>query len=324
MDRARRVGTPALSKLTVKARPLGRSGEALLKGSASRPKKNRRRQTLWSRLPKPAVVADSCGRALRRSLPALAAAGSLAAVGTGAVVGYHWVTRSPRFAITAIEIRGTQHLSAAALLATLPVHTGENIFRTNLGVLEAALATEPWIASVSAQRELPHTLVLEIHERTAVAVAQVGPDAYLLDGAGHPFKRASGAEADGLPVVAGLERAAFARDPAGTALTVTVALAALATWDASPARPHAAAVDIDALGSLVVHPALGATRVASVDLGPLGGDLAPRLAAFDAAWSELSPDERADLRTIHLGARPDHVTVAFATTVAPTAAATKN
>ncbi len=324
MDRARRVGTPALSKLTVRSRPSGRASEGLPKGSLARSKKNRRRQSLWSRLPKPAVVADSCGRALRRALTAMAAVATIGAVGTGIVVGYHWVTRSPRFAITAIEIRGTQHLSATALLAALPVHPGENIFRTNLGALETALAAEPWIATVSAQRELPHTVVIDIRERTAVAVAQVGPDAYLLDASGHPFKRATDAEAAGLPVVGGLDRAAFTRDPAGTALTLTVALATLATWDANRDRPHADAIDIDALGSLVVHPTIGSTHLASIDLGPLGGDLAPRLDAFDAAWSELSTAERADLRSIHLGARPDHVTVAFATTVAPTAAATKN
>ena len=36
------------------------------------------------------------------------------------------------------------------------------------------------------------------------------------------------------------------------------------------------------------------------------------MAAFDAAWAGLSDAERARTRAIHLGARPDHVTVAFA------------
>jgi len=32
---------------------------------------------------------------------------------------------------------------------------------------------------------------------------------------------------------------------------------------------------------------------------------------FDAAWAGLSDAERARARSIHLDARPDHVTVAF-------------
>jgi hypothetical protein len=33
---------------------------------------------------------------------------------------------------------------------------------------------------------------------------------------------------------------------------------------------------------------------------------------FDTAWAGLSEDERHRARAIHLDARPDHVTVAFA------------
>src|SRR5262245_9329103 len=99
MDRSRRAGTkrrdetpsqsrlepPPASRLTVKARP------------------NRRRATtggtgtVWSRLPKPPVIADACGRALRRALPALVGIGVLGAVGGTAWAGYRFVTTSARF-----------------------------------------------------------------------------------------------------------------------------------------------------------------------------------------------------------------------------------
>src|SRR5690242_8483727 len=113
MDRSRRAGAketrpqpPASSRLTVKARP------------------NRRkvapRGSLWSRLPKPMAIADACGRALRRSLPALIAVGVLGAVGGTAWGGYRFVTTSSRFAITEIAVNGNQQLSADQIRATLP------------------------------------------------------------------------------------------------------------------------------------------------------------------------------------------------------------
>src|SRR3569623_1281401 len=100
MDRSRRQGTqrapsdpPAASRLTVRAKP------------------NRRRAPttpLWSRLPKPAVVANACGRLLRRSLPALIGLAVIGAIGGTAWAGYRFVTTSARFAISAIEVRGSR------------------------------------------------------------------------------------------------------------------------------------------------------------------------------------------------------------------------
>src|SRR5258706_78602 len=73
MDRSRRSGAkeaapttpPNASRLTIK------------------PRRNRRRQgSLWSRMPKPPQIANACGRALRRSLPALPGLGGLSTAHT--------------------------------------------------------------------------------------------------------------------------------------------------------------------------------------------------------------------------------------------------
>ncbi len=101
MDRSRRggskqdpAGVPEASRLTV------------------RPKRNRKRPvSLWARRPSRAQVIDACGRALRRSLPALVATSVLAAVGGGVFLGYRFVTTSERFAIETIDVHGSSHLS---------------------------------------------------------------------------------------------------------------------------------------------------------------------------------------------------------------------
>jgi cell division septal protein FtsQ len=304
MDRSHRGGT----KL---AKPSSESSVPAASRLSVRARKNRRRPgSLWSRMPKPRVIADACGRAVRRSVPALAATAAISVIGTSVWLGYHFVTTSERFAITSIEVHGTSHLTADEVRAAMPAHVGDNVFATNLGTVANALRQTPWIAAAEAHRVLPHTLVVEIREHVATAVVELG-ELYLVDASGHPFKRADVAsnEGAGLPILTGIDRVAYSVDPVGTAALVTGALDALATWRADPTRPAIGEVHLDPHHALTLHTYDSAV---AIQLGALGPELPARMQTFDAAWAELTDAERATARAIHLDARIDHVTVAFA------------
>ncbi len=300
MDGSRRGGgkqsrpqPPAASRLTLRARP------------------NRRRpESVWTRAPKPAVVIDACGRALRRSLPLVAGAGVLCAIGGTAWGGYRFVTTSPRFAITTIEVRGNQHLSTDAILASVPARVGDNVFETNLDALVDDLRANPWIASATARRELPHTIVISVREHEPAAVVALG-GLYLVDDEGHPFKRVELAAEDGagLPIVTGLDRTAYVADPAGTAAKVQSALATVVRWRGEAERPSIGEVHLDTHGALTL---VTYEHAISIQLGMPDDGLRLRMQTFDATWAELSASERSRARAIHLDARPDHVTVALA------------
>lgn len=303
MDRSRRGSgkqprpstPPAASRLTVKARP------------------NRRRQgSLWTRLPKPPVIADACGRALRRSLPVVAGAGVLLAIGGTAWAGYRFVTTSPRFAVTTIEVNGNTVLSDEQIMSVLPARVGDNVFATSLDEVVAELRLNPWIASAEAHRVLPHTLVVEVREHVPAAVVQLG-GLYLVDTDGHPFKKAElGGTTDdgaGLPIITGLDRTSYVADPAGTSAQVRAALAALTRWRSEAERPSIGEVHLGTQGALTL---VTYEHAISIQLGTLDAKaLDLRMETFDATWAELSPGERARTRAIHLDARPDHVTVAL-------------
>jgi cell division septal protein FtsQ len=300
MDRSRRQGTngarpatapPASSRLTV------------------RKHKNRRRPgSVWSRLPKPGAIADACGRAVRRSLPAAAALAVLGAVGGGVWAGHRWLTTSPRFAITEITVQGTHHVDPEALRAALPVRAGDNVFVGLDGVARAA-RDNPWIAGAEVHRILPHTIAIEVREHTAAAVVELG-ELYLVDASGRPFKRAAleTGEGDGLPIVTGIGRAAYTADPEAAAATVRGAIAAFDGWNRA-ARPAIGEVHVDAHGAVTLHTY---DQAIAIQLGALGAELGGRMHTFDAAWAGLSDAERARARAIHLDARLDHATVAFA------------
>jgi len=257
------------------------------------------------------VVVDACGRALRRSLPALAATAGITVVGAGIWAGYRFVTTSPRFAITAIEVHGDTHLTADQIRGALPVKLGDNVFATNLGRVADAARALPWVATAEVHRVLPHTLVVEVTEHKAAAVVELG-ELYLVDAAGHPFKRAQLEAGDGanLPVITGLDRASYEAAPEPTAATIVATLAALATWRTDPDRPAVGELHLDAHHALTLRTYEQAT---AIQLGALGPELPERMRTFDAAWAELSDPERLRARAIHVDARIDQVTVALNT-----------
>ena len=284
---------------------------------------------MWSRLPKPRAIADACGRALRRSLAPAAAAIALVALGGGLLAGYHWLTTSPRFAITAITVQGTRRLDPDELRAALPIHVGDSVFAGLEGIARA-VRDNPWIASAEVRRILPHTISIDVREHEAAAVVELG-ELYLVDASGQPFKRAAleTGEADGLPVITGIGRTSYAADPVAARATVRDALAAFEGWRAAQ-RPAIGEIHVDPHGAVTLHThdqaiAIQLGQVAaprSAGAGAPGGPprvpgaldarLGASLHTFDAAWAGLSEAERARTRAIHLDARPDHVTVAFA------------
>jgi len=232
----------------------------------------------------------------------------MAGLGGGVWGGYRWITSSPRFALTALTVEGAHHVDADRLRAALPVHLGDNVF-ADLAEVARTVRTNPWIASAEVHRILPHTIAIEIREHTAAAVVELG-DLYLADPSGHPFKRVAleTGDADGLPIITGLGRSAYTADPEATARTVRDAIAAADSWRTA-SRPPIREVHVDPHGAVTLHTP---DQALAIQLGALGAGIGARIHTFDAAWAGLSDAERAHTRAIHLDARPDHVTVAFA------------
>lgn len=272
-------------------------------------KRNRRRPvSLWSRLPRPRAVADACGRAVRRGVPAIIASCVVAVLGTGAWLGYWFVTSSDRFAIDDIQVRGNQTMTPDQIRAALPIAIGDNVFTADLGEAVQRLRAEPWIATADARRILPSTIEVTVREHRAAAVIELATgEAYLADADGHPFKRITGTEGDGFPRVTGIDRGAYS-DPAIAAHQVVGALDVLRRWREAE-RPAVDEIHLDGRGTALLHGDL------VIQLGQLDGDaVTDRLKTFDLVWTALGDSERTKVRRIHLDARPDHVTVAFAST----------
>jgi cell division protein FtsQ len=134
--------------------------------------------------------------ARRSSLPKKTANGLLWAVIAAAVVCaaglaaaglYHYGEHSWRFRVESsdnIEVTGTQNVTKAQIMETMGADIGRNIFFIPLAQQKAQLEQIPWVESASVMRFVPNRLKVEIHERTPVAFARVGPRMALIDAGG--------------------------------------------------------------------------------------------------------------------------------------------
>ncbi len=122
-----------------------------------------------------------------RLLWAGAAAGIVCAAGLAAAGLYHYGERSWRFRVESsdnIEIMGTQNVSKAQIMEVMGADIGRNIFFIPLAQQKEQLEQIPWVESASVMRFVPNRLQVQIHERTPVAFARVGPRIFLIDTGG--------------------------------------------------------------------------------------------------------------------------------------------
>jgi len=109
----------------------------------------------------------------------------VAAVAAAAV--YQYGQSSWRFRIDSsdnIEVAGIENVSKAQIMEVMGADIGRNIFFVPLSQQQAQLEQISWVESASVMRFVPNRLRVEIHERTPVAFARVGPKIFLIDVAG--------------------------------------------------------------------------------------------------------------------------------------------
>ncbi len=122
-----------------------------------------------------------------RLLWASIAAAVLCVVGIAAAGLYEYGEHSWRFRVDSsdnIDVTGTQNVTKAQIMEVMGADIGRNIFFIPLAQQKVQLEQIPWVESASVMRFVPNRLSVEIHERTPVAFARVGPRISLIDAGG--------------------------------------------------------------------------------------------------------------------------------------------
>jgi cell division protein FtsQ len=100
---------------------------------------------------------------------------------------YEYGEHSWRFRVDSsdnIDVTGMQNVTKAQIMEVMGADIGRNIFFIPLAQQKAQLEQIPWVESASVMRFVPNRLKVEIHERTPVAFARVGPRISLIDAGG--------------------------------------------------------------------------------------------------------------------------------------------
>jgi cell division protein FtsQ len=201
-------------------------------------------------LPKPDRFGSWKGR-LRRAASIASVVIALGGSVVGGTFAHRWITHTPRFGARDIEVTGLSHSTRDQVLAAAHLAPGVNVLGFDTRRAERGIAELPWVAHVHVTRRLPGSVRIEIAERAAAAIVSAG-GLYLTAADGTLFKRAGTGDPDDLPVITGVARDDFARDPDAARENVRDALALLADFESSSlaSRVHVDEVHRDATGDL--------------------------------------------------------------------------
>jgi cell division protein FtsQ len=122
-----------------------------------------------------------------RLLWAFLAVGILCVAALCAAGLYDYGEHSWRFRVESsdnIEVDGMQNVTKAQIMEVMGADIGRNIFFVPLAQQKVQLEQIPWVGSASVMRFVPNRIRVEVHERTPVAFARMGPHIALIDAGG--------------------------------------------------------------------------------------------------------------------------------------------
>jgi cell division septal protein FtsQ len=130
-------------------------------------------------------------RKIRKTAPVvlvvLLIAGALAGVTYSGMIGYEKiaaaVSSSKLFTVKNVMVKGNERVSVAEVLDKCGISTVSKMYKVNTAAVAANLAGNPWIEQVRCVKKWWGSVVIEIRERTPIALVTAG-NVMLVDGSG--------------------------------------------------------------------------------------------------------------------------------------------
>lgn len=119
------------------------------------------------------------------------------------ITTYNFIISSPYFLIRETLVRGCKELTEKEILSLAAINPTQTILSVNRQTIAKKIKANPWVNEVSIGMELPDRLVIEVRERTAIAMVKCDKGFYLLDRSGQMFKKFEKTDEGNLPVLTG-------------------------------------------------------------------------------------------------------------------------
>jgi cell division protein FtsQ len=117
--------------------------------------------------------------------------------------GYNFTISSPYFRIKETIVRGCKELTEKEILSLAGIKPFQSLLTINVNTIARRIEANPWVKDVSIGRELPNRLIIEVRERTAVALVKRDNGFSLLDLDGVAFKKLENNDEVDIPVLNG-------------------------------------------------------------------------------------------------------------------------
>lgn len=117
---------------------------------------------------------------------------------------YGVLMSEPYFQIKEISVRGLKELTEKDILTSANINPAQSLLAVNKDAVIRRVCTNQWVENIDVGKELPGKLILEVKERTPLALVKKEDDFYLMDMHGFLFKRLGKSDEVDLPIITGI------------------------------------------------------------------------------------------------------------------------
>lgn len=218
-------------------------------------------------------------------------------------LGYWGLTSSPYFRVRTITVEGVKRVSSDEIRNALAFLHGQNIFAVDRDAAILAVKHFSWIKTIQIKWELPQSIRVIASEYDLKALVLLG-QLYLVDADGDIFKRASVEETAGKPIITGIDRQTFLKDPKTGREQIQRALSLIHLYSKNE-RPALSEIHLGQPNGFTMYLSQGGVAIHLAET-----ETETRLRQFDAVWAALGP-EHSNTREIFLDyeVRKDRIVV---------------
>ena len=126
---------------------------------------------------------------------------------------YNFLISRPYFQIKEISVRGLKRIDGERYSGSGGIKPAQNLLSVNTDVVIRRVCANQWVKNVYVGRELPNKLVLEVKERTPLALVKQDNDFYLMDVEGFVFKKLGKSDGIDFPVITGINEKGETKSP---------------------------------------------------------------------------------------------------------------
>jgi hypothetical protein len=156
---------------------------------------------------------------------------------------YIHLMEGPLFRLREIEVKGNRKIPQETLLSLALIEGMPNLFTIRLKEMTEKLESHPWIDQVRGRKVFPNKIVIEVVERKPIAILQLD-ELFYIDTQGEIFSRVGEKDGYNYPILTGLTRGVFDKEPEKAKLLLTRALEMLMVVEREKVPPLEAVSEI--------------------------------------------------------------------------------